>query len=187
MKPVPNSGMPQEPTGPENRVVLKAQALGGREDCHGLRVVQGDGLGVTVGHILQHADHRRVIVAQHIQLQKVLLHAVVFKMRRDGIGAGVIRRVLDGAEVADLVFLGDDDQAAGVLARRSLDADAAQGQPLLLGAADDQVTLGQVFFDIAEGRLFRDGTDGPGSEDVVWRRTSGHSRRGPGPGILRRS
>ena len=47
-------------------------------------------------------------------------------MGGDDVGVGVVRRVLHGAEVPDLVFLGDDHQAAGVLAGGALDADAAR-------------------------------------------------------------
>ena len=38
-------------------------------------------------------------MAQHIQLQQVVLHRVVFKVRGDDIGVGIIRRVLDRAEM----------------------------------------------------------------------------------------
>ena len=112
-------------------------------------------------------------MAQHIQLQQILLHGVVFKMGGNGVRRGVVRRVLHGAEVPDLVFLRDDNEAARVLAGRALDVDAAERQPVLLGLGDSLAALRQVFFRVAVGRLFRDGADGPRAEDVRLARTSG--------------
>ena len=111
--------------GAQKLVVLIAQNLGGGEDGHGALVVQRDGLGIHTGHILHHADHGGVIVAQHIQLQKVFLHGVVFKMGGDLVGIGVVCRVLDRTEIPDLVFLGDNHQTAGVLAGGTADTYAA--------------------------------------------------------------
>ena len=82
--------------GAQQLVVLKAQHLGGGEDAHGVRVVQGDGPGVDPGEVLQHADHGGVIVAQHVQLQQVILHAVVFKMGGDGVDVLGVGGVLHG-------------------------------------------------------------------------------------------
>ena len=65
--------------GAQQLVVFKAQHLGGDENTHGVRVVQRDLAGVDAGKILQHPDHGGVIVTQHIQLQEVILHAVVFR------------------------------------------------------------------------------------------------------------
>lgn len=67
-------------------------------------------------------------------------------MRGDPLGVLVVRRVLHGAEVPDLVFLRDDDEAARVLAGRALDVDAAERQPVLLGLGDSLAALRQVFF-----------------------------------------
>ena len=52
----------------QNLVMLIAQHLGGGEDAHGVRIVQGDGTGVDAGVLLQILDHGGVIVAQHVQL-----------------------------------------------------------------------------------------------------------------------
>ena len=61
-------------------------------------------------------------MAQHIQLQQVVLHGVVFKVRSDDIGVRVVRRVLDRAEIVDLHIAGNDDHTAGVLTGGALDA-----------------------------------------------------------------
>ena len=64
-------------------------------------------------------------MSQHVQLEEVFLHRVVFKMRRDPLGVLVVRRVLHGAEVPDFVLLRDNDEAARVLTGRALYVDAA--------------------------------------------------------------
>ena len=50
--------------------------------------------GVHPGQVLQHADHGGVIVSQHVQLQQVGLHGVIFEVGGDDVGVRVVRRVL---------------------------------------------------------------------------------------------
>ena len=152
--------------GAENFVILIAQHLGGDENGHGVLVVQRDGLGVDAGHVLHHADHGGIIVAQHVQLQKVFLHGVVFKMGGDLVGLRVVRRVLHRAEVPDLVFLWDDHQAAGVLAGGAPDAYASRREAGFLRPGGSLATFGQVFLYVAEGSFFRHGADGACTENV---------------------
>ena len=82
--------------GAEHLVVFVAENLGRDEDRHRVRVVERDLAGVDARQIFEHADHRRVIVAEHIELEEVILHAVIFKVRGDRFALGVVRRVLDG-------------------------------------------------------------------------------------------
>ena len=152
--------------GTQHLVVLIAQDLGGLEDGHGVPVVQGDLAGVHPGQVLQHTDHGGVIVAQHVQLQQVRLHGVIFKVGGDDLAVGVVGGVLHGAEVVDLVVLGDDHHAARVLAGGALHAGAAQGQAALLRLGHHQSPLVQIVLHIAIGRLFRHRADGPGPEHV---------------------
>ena len=105
-------------------------------------------------------------MAQHIQLQQILLHGVVFKMGGNGVRRGVVRRVLHRAEVPNLVFLGNDHQAAGVLAGGPADPHTAGGQPVLLRPGHGPAPLRQVLFYIAKGCFLRHGADGPGPEHV---------------------
>ena len=102
--------------GSQKRIVLKAQNLGGNENTHGVRVVQGNSPGVDPGEILQHSDHGGVIVSQHIQLQEVVLHAVIFKMGGDGLCILCVRRVLHGGEILHIHVVRYHHKAAGVLA-----------------------------------------------------------------------
>ena len=155
------------PGGPQNLVVFIAQHLGGLENGHGVLVVQGDvRAGVHPGQVLQHADHGGIIVSQHVQLQEVRLHGVIFKVGGDDVAVGVVGGVLDGTEVIDLLVLGDNHHAAGVLPRGALDAGAADGQPVLLRLGDCSPLLLQVFLHIAEGGLFRHCADGARTEHV---------------------
>ena len=88
-------------------------------------------------------------------------------MRRDPLGVLVVSRVLHGAEVPDLVLLRDNDETARMLAGRALDIDAAGREPVFLGLADGYLALGEILFDVAVGRFFRDRADGSGSENMV--------------------
>ena len=87
-------------------------------------------------------------------------------MGRDPLGVFVVRRVLHGAEVPDLVLLRDDDEAARVLARGALDVDAAGGEAVFLRLGDGLLALGEIFFDVAVGRLVRQRADGSGAVAV---------------------
>ena len=119
----------------EQIVVLKAQHLRRGENAHRIRIVERDRAGVHAGEILEHTDHRRVIVAEHIELEEVILHAVIFKVRGYGVAVLRVGRVLHGAEILDLQIVRHDDQAAGVLARRAAHADAACRQAVDLRRA----------------------------------------------------
>ena len=151
---------------PQNRVILIAQHLAGNENGHGLRIVQRDLMGVHAGEILHHTHHGGVIVSQHIQLQDVGLHGVIFKMGGDGIGIIGVRRVLHRAEVLHILIVRDHHQAAGVLAGGAADANAAQGQAVFLRPAGHDAVLLQILLHEAVGRLFRQGTDGTRPEHL---------------------
>ena len=106
-------------------------------------------------------------MAQHIQLQQVVLHGVVFKVRSDDIGVGIIRRVLDRAEIVDLHIAGNDDHTAGVLTGGALDAHTALGQPVDLRRRSVDAPLLQILFRIAKGGLFRHGAHCSGTEHMA--------------------
>ena len=81
-------------------------------------------------------------MAQHIQLQKVFLHGVVFKMGGDLVGVGIVGGMLHRAEIPNLILLGDDHQAAGMLAGGTPYPHAARGQSGLLGPVGGFPPLG---------------------------------------------
>ena len=97
-------------------VVLKAQLLRGGKQGHGGLVVQRNFAGIYSRQVLQHPDHGRVVVAQHIQLEQVAFHGVVFKVGGNDICIGVVGGVLDRAEIVNFLVLGNDHHAAGMLA-----------------------------------------------------------------------
>ena len=151
---------------PQNRVILIAQHLAGNENGHGLRIVQRDLMGVHTGEILHHTHHGGVIVSQHIQLQDVGLHGVIFKMGGDGIGIVGVRRVLHRAEILHILVVRDHHQAAGVLAGGAADANAAKGQTVFLRPAGHDAVFLQILLHKAVGSLFRQRTDGTRSEHL---------------------
>ena len=151
-----------------NRVVVRqAERRRAAEDAHGVRIVERDLARVNAGHVLKHADHGRVIVAELVELEEVRLHAVVFKMGGDDVAVRIVGRVLHGAEIRDVLVLRDDDEAAGVLAGRALDADAAEREAVHLRLRQGLAALLEVLEDIAVGRLFRQRADRAGAEHVI--------------------
>ena len=92
---------------------------------------------------------------------------VGFKMRRDDVRGRIVRGVLDRAEVRHVHVLGNDHEAARVLAGGALDPDQALGKPVLLRLGGGDVPLFQVLLHVAVGRFLRKRPDRPGAEDVV--------------------
>ena len=102
-----------------------------------------------------------------VELQQIILHAVIFKMGGDDVAVRVIGGVLHGAEVRDVHILRDDDKAAGVLTRGALYADKPLRETVFLRLGGGDAALLKVLFDIAVGRLFRESADGAGAENMV--------------------
>ena len=103
-------------------------------------------------------------------------------MGGDLVGIGVVRRVLHRAEVPDFVFLWNDHQTAGVLARGAAHAHAAGGKPGFLGTGRGSAPLRQVFLDVAKGGFLRHGADGARPEHM--RRTEHGDTVGVGLGLV---
>ena len=85
------------------------------------------------------------IVAQLVQLEQGIVEVLELEMRREQAARHIIRRVLDGAEIVDLVGIGRNHHAAGVLAGGALDTGAAQGQVVLLGVVDGLARASDTF------------------------------------------
>ena len=153
-------------------IVRQTERRGRGEDGHGLGVGEGYFLRVhpfaqLLGEVLHHADHRRVIMPQLVELEEVRLHAVVFKMRCDNIAVGVVCRVLHRAEVRDILVLRHNDEPAGVLPRCALYAHKPLREAVLLRLAGLYAALLEVLFHVAVGGLFRERADRPGAENMV--------------------
>ena len=105
-------------------------------------------------------------MTQHIQLQEVILHAVVFKMGGDGIGVLGVRRVLHGGEILHIHVIRHHHQTAGVLARGAPHPHAALNEPILLGTGHLPAVLLQIVLDKGVHRLVLQGADGTGPEHL---------------------
>ena len=99
---------------------------------------------VHPGQVLKHFYHGGVVVPQHIQLQQVVLHGVVFKVGGDDVRMGVVRRVLHRAEIIDFFVSRDDHHAAGMLAGGAFDVGTSSGQTCLFCLGNGQIPLFQV-------------------------------------------
>ena len=90
-------------------------------------------------------------MAQLVQLEQGVVQVLKLEMGGQQTARHVIRRVLDGAEIVDLVGVRHDHHAAGVLAGGALDAGAAQRQAVFLGVVHGALPLVQIFFNVAVG------------------------------------
>ena len=88
-------------------------------------------------------------------------------MRGDGALIRVIRRVLDGRELINLMIVRHNDHAARMLAGGALDAGAAARKPLLLSFVQNQAPFLRIFFHEAIGRFFRHRGDCAGLEHIL--------------------
>ena len=73
-------------------------------------------------------------MSEYIELQQVVVDAVVVKVRGDRV-VHIVRGMLDRREGADLLPVRQDDDAAGMLSRRTSHLCTALGQTLDLRAA----------------------------------------------------
>ena len=102
-----------------------------------------------------------------VELEQVCLHAVIFKVGGDDVAVRVVCRMLHGAEIRDVLILRDDDEAAGVLTGRALDADAAERKAVHLRLRQGLAALLEILEHIAIGRLFSQRADRAGAEHVI--------------------
>ena len=71
-------------------------------------------------------------MAQLVQLEQGVVEVLELEVGGQQTVRHIVRRMLDGAEIVDLIGVRHDDHAAGMLAGGALDAGAALGQPVLL-------------------------------------------------------
>ena len=102
-----------------------------------------------------------------IELEEIVLHAVIFKMRGDDVAVGIVRRMLYRAEIRHVLVLRDDDQTAGMLSGGPFYAHEALCEPVLLRLARLEPALFEILHHIAVGRLFGERADRAGAEDMV--------------------
>ncbi|SCH49485.1 Uncharacterised protein [uncultured Faecalibacterium sp.] len=124
----------------------------GQQAVH-LGVVHGDAVDGDSGVLLKILVEGGHIVAQFVQLEQGIVQVLELEVGGQQAACHIIRRVLDGTEIVDLVGVRHNDHAAGVLTRGALDAGAAQSQAVLLRMVHRAAALIQIFFDIAVGGL----------------------------------
>ena len=112
------------------------KCLGSRKQGHDILLIQRNRSRTDAGKILQHPDHGGVIVTQHIQLQEVILHAVVFKMGGDDITVFVICRMLYRSKFLNFLTHGQYNDTSRMLSGRTADTGTA-----LYNTVDLTVTL----------------------------------------------
>ncbi len=144
------------------------------EDTQHLAVRQVDLQRIGSRHILQLADHGRHIVAEDIQLQQVFIDLVIIEMRGHDIRRGIVGRVLHRTEFIDLVIVRADDDAARMLAGRTLDAGTMLRQTVFFIFVDRDIPLFKKLRHIAKGRLFGDRADGPGLKNIFFAEDGPH-------------
>ena len=88
------------------------------------------------------------------------------EVRRYRFGFRVVSRVLYRREIVNFVLARYNYDAAGVLSRRALDADAAEKQSLDFGAAERNALLFKIFHNETVRRLFGERAERSGSENV---------------------
>ena len=66
-------------------------------------IIQWNFLRIDSGQILQHTNHRRIIVSENVELQQVVVDRVIIEMRRDRVRRHIIRRMLYRCKGIDLL------------------------------------------------------------------------------------
>ena len=137
------------------------------EQLHDALIVQRKLNRIHARDVLQHSDHRRIIVSQNVELQQVVVNGMIVKMRCDNRRCHIVGRVLHRRKRIDLLSERKNHDAAGVLTGRSPHTDAPSGKPLdfTLSLADASVLT--VAKRIAVGCLVGDRRNGARLEGLL--------------------
>ena len=90
---------------------------------------------IDVGQQTLHAESDGVDVAKLVKLQNAVMHAREFVMGRQPFCLRIVCGVLEGGEIKDVHVGRDDDDAAGMLARRAFDPSAMGGKISGIGSS----------------------------------------------------
>ena len=113
------------------RIWLGARSSGSGEEnsAQYLWVIEGQFGRLDAGQALEHVDHGRVIVTEHVELDEDIVQRAEVKVRRDDVGFLVVRGVLRWARTDRSSYsAGTMTMPARVLAGGALDAHAARRQ-----------------------------------------------------------
>ena len=103
---------------------------------------------------------------QHIQLEKVIFHTVVFKMGSNRVAVSSIGRMLNRAEIFDFHIVRHNHQSTGVLPRGAAHAHDSLRQTVFLCPARRKAALFQEFAYIAVGCLVGQRTNSSGAKHL---------------------
>ena len=92
---------------------------------------------------------------------------MIFKMRRDYAAPGIVRRVLNGAEIRNVHVLRYDDKAAWVLTCRTLNSDESLRKAVFLDLCNLYAAFLKVFFNIAISGLLGKSSNSSGAENMI--------------------
>ena len=139
------------------------------EQAHDLLVIQRYIRCLHLGQILQHTDHRGIIMTEDIQFQEVMVNLVIVKMCSDGI---LIRgRMLDRCEAIDILTVGKNDNSSGVLPGGLSNIHDPFGQAVQFSCPAVNPFLLKILLNVAVRCLVRDTRNStraeclPGAED----------------------
>ena len=86
--------------------------------------------GSRSGQILQHTDHRRIIVSENIELQQVVVDGMVIEMRRYRVRRHIVCRMLHRGKGIDLLSDRQNNDTARMLSGGPAHADTALHDPV---------------------------------------------------------
>ena len=107
-------------------------------------------------------------MTQNVQLQQVRIYLMIIEVSGDHSGGCIVGRMLDRAELKDLMVVRADYNAAGMLTCGPLHAGAVRSQSVRLILVDGNPPLLEVFHYVAEGGLVRHRAYGACLEHVLF-------------------
>ena len=150
---------------PADVLRLDSQRVRTLEQTHDLPGIQRNILNrIQSRKILQHTDHRRIIVSENIKLQQVVVDGVVIEMRRDRLRRHIIRRMLYRGKRIDHLAERQNNDTSRMLSRCTPDADTSLNDPVDLTISLSLSMLLKIIFHISVGRLICQSTDGTRTE-----------------------
>ena len=150
---------------PADVLRLDPQRVRTLEQTHDLPGIQRNILNrIQSRKILQHTDHRRIIVSENIKLQQVVVDGVVIEMRRDRLRRHIIRRMLYRGKRIDHLAERQNNDTSRMLSRCPPYADTSLNDPVDLTISLSLSMLLKIILHISVGRLICQSTDGTRTE-----------------------
>ena len=139
---------------------LDPQRVRTLEQAHDLSGVKRDILDrIESCEILQHTDHRRIIVSENIEFQQVVVDGMVIEMGRDRLRGHIVRRMLYRGKRIDHLAERQNNDTSRMLSRCTPYADTPLNDPVDLTVSLPFPMLLKVILHIAVGRLICQSTD----------------------------